>query len=104
MSILIKTVRIAGFRGLENIEVQLEKTTVLTGMNNTGKTSFLKALQLALGNSQFVSQDDFFIQGNITANKIVIDLLIIPVDADGKQINDFSEEWERLFTTNRIQS
>ena len=40
MSILIKTVRIAGFRGLENIEVILKKTTVLTGMNNTGKTSF----------------------------------------------------------------
>ena len=44
MSILIKTVRIAGFRGLENIEVELEQTTILTGMNNTGKTSFLKAL------------------------------------------------------------
>ncbi len=104
MSILIKTVRVAGFRGLENIEVQLEKTTVLTGMNNTGKTSFLKALQLALGNSQFVSQDDFFIQGNNTAKKIIVDLLIIPVDDAGKQIEDFPEEWERLLTTDRIQS
>ncbi|VVH66660.1 FIG131328: Predicted ATP-dependent endonuclease of the OLD family [uncultured Gammaproteobacteria bacterium] len=47
MSILIKTVRVAGFRGLENLEVELEQTTVLTGMNNTGKTSFLKALQIA---------------------------------------------------------
>ncbi|MBT4087816.1 MAG: hypothetical protein HN580_19180 [Deltaproteobacteria bacterium] len=37
MSILVKTVRISGFRGLENIEVELEKTTILTGMNNTGK-------------------------------------------------------------------
>lgn len=54
MSILIKTVRIAGFRGLENIEVELEQTTVLTGMNNSGKTSFFKALQLALGNRLFV--------------------------------------------------
>lgn len=104
MSILIKTVRIAGFRGLENIEVELEKTTVLTGMNNTGKTSFLKALQLALGNSQFVSQDDFFIQGNSTANKVIVDLFIIPIDEKGEPIEDFSDEWERLLTTNRIQS
>jgi predicted ATP-dependent endonuclease of OLD family len=29
--------------------VELEQTTVLTGMNNTGKTSFLKALQIASG-------------------------------------------------------
>jgi putative ATP-dependent endonuclease of OLD family len=69
MSILIKTVRVAGFRGLENLEVELEQTTVLTGMNNTGKTSFLKALQIALGNRQFVSQDDFFIKDDRCAEQ-----------------------------------
>ena len=73
MSILIKTVRIAGFRGLKNIEVELERTTILTGMNNTGKTSLLKALQLALGNRQFVSQDDYFIQGSSVSETINID-------------------------------
>ncbi len=46
-------------------------------MNNSGKTSFLKALQLALGNRQFLSQDDFYIQGNEKAEKITIDLLVI---------------------------
>lgn len=103
MSILIKTVRIAGFRGLENIEVALEQTTILTGMNNTGKTSFLKALQLVLGNRQFVSQDDFFIQGSTVFKTIIIDLLIVPIDDDGKQCEDFSEDWEILFTTDRIR-
>jgi putative ATP-dependent endonuclease of OLD family len=44
VNILIKAVRILGFRGLENFEVELEQTTILTGMNNTGKTSFLKSL------------------------------------------------------------
>ena len=78
MNIFIKTVRIAGFRGLENIEVELEKTTILTGMNNTGKTSFLKGLQLVLGNRQFLSQDDFCVQGNKVSEKIIIDLLITP--------------------------
>ena len=104
MSILIKTVRIAGFRGLENLEVMLGQTTILTGMNNSGKTSFLKALQLALGNRQFVSQDDFFIQGNSVSEKIIIDLLIIPIDSAGKRIEEFSDEWEILFTTDRIRN
>ncbi len=101
MSILIKIVRIAGFRGLNNIEVELEQTTVLTGMNNSGKTSFLKALQLALGNRLFLSQDDFYIH----SKKIVIDLLIIPIGQDGKKGSEFSEDyWERLLTTNRIRT
>jgi len=104
MSILIKNVRISGFRGLENIEVTLEQTTILTGMNNTGKTSFLKALQLALGYRQFVSQDDFFIQGSTVSEKIIIDLLIVPIGDDGKQCEDFSEDWEILFTTDRIRN
>jgi len=104
MTILIKTVRIAGFRGLENLEVELEQTTVLTGMNNTGKTSFLKALQIALGNRQFVSQDDFFIKDNCCTDCITIDVLIVPVDTDGKPLDDFSEEWEVLLTTDRIRT
>lgn len=104
MRILIKTVRISGFRGLENIEVPLEETTVLTGMNNAGKTSFLKALQLSLGSRQFVSQDDFFIHGSLISDKIIIDLLIVPLRDDGKQIDEFSEEWEILFTTDRVRN
>jgi putative ATP-dependent endonuclease of the OLD family len=103
VGILIKTVRIAGFRGLENIEVTLEQTTILTGMNNTGKTSFLKALQLVLGNRQFLSQDDFFIRGNEATERVVIDLLIVPVSEDGLPCRDFSEDWEILFTVDRIK-
>ena len=104
MSILIKTVRIAGFRGLKNIEVELEKITVLTGMNNSGKTSFLKALQLAMGNRLFLSQDDFHIKGNEISEKIIIDLIIIPVDQDSNKTTEFSEDWETQFTTNRIRT
>lgn len=103
MSILIKTVRIAGFRGLKNIEVELEQTTILTGMNNTGKTSFLKALQLSLGNRQFISQDDFFIHGSDIEKEIIIDLLIVPMGDDGKRCENFSENWEEKFTTDRIK-
>ena len=44
MNILINTIRVSGFRSLENIEMDFEPITVLTGMNNSGKTSLLKAL------------------------------------------------------------
>jgi hypothetical protein len=50
-----------------------------------------------LGNRQFVSQDDFFIKNDRCAEQITIDVLIVPVD------NDFSEDWEVLFTTDRIR-
>ena len=33
-------------------------------MNNTGKTSFLKAMQIALGNLQFITLDDFNVKDN----------------------------------------
>lgn len=104
MNILISEVRISGFRGIENLEVKLEKTTILTGMNNSGKTSFLKALQIALGNRQFITHDDFFIKDNNVAEQIIIDLLIEPVDYDFNKIEDFSEDWEILFTTDRIKT
>jgi putative ATP-dependent endonuclease of OLD family len=102
MGILVKAVRVSGFRGIKNLEVELEQTTILTGMNNTGKTSFLKAIQLALGGRQFLSSDDFFNQNNEAVERIVIDLLVIPAEA-GERADAFSEGWEILFTTDRIR-
>ena len=99
--ILIDTVRVSGFRGLKNIEVKLEPITVLTGMNNTGKTSFLKAMQIALGNKTFLSSDDFYINGNTVADKIIVDIKIIS-HTDGVQDGIFSEEWETVFTDKRF--
>jgi len=102
MSILIETVRVSGLRGLQNIEVKLKPVTVVTGMNNAGKTSFLKAIQIALGNRQFISQDDFYVSDSNSSDKIIIDIYIAPVGKDGKICNDFSENWETLFTVDRI--
>lgn len=104
MNILLKTIRIAGFRGIQNLEVNLSTTTILTGMNNSGKTTFLKALQIALGNRQFITKDDFFITGNTASNEIIIDAKFIPIDEDGKEKELFDEEWEELFTEDRIRT
>lgn len=104
MTILIEKVRIFGFRGLENIEVDLEPTSVLTGMNNAGKTSFLKALQIVFGNRQFLTQDDFHVSDIGKVDKIVIDVKIIPVSSDGERLGVFEDDWEILFTEDKIRN
>jgi putative ATP-dependent endonuclease of OLD family len=102
MSILLQMARIHGFRGLINFEMDLEPTTVITGTNNAGKTSFLKALQIVFGNGSFLSKEDFSIINETINEKIVIDVLIIPVDENFIQVENFSEEWETLFTEEKI--
>lgn len=102
MNILIDTVRVYGFRALHNIEVNLAPTTILTGMNNSGKSSFLKALQIALGNKQFISYEDFYISENTPIDRIIVDIRIVPIDSTGIKIKTFDPDWEILFTEDRI--
>src|SRR3990170_7175891 len=48
---LLKNVVIENFRGIKNLSLELDRTTILIGENNTGKTSFLKAIHFCLGRS-----------------------------------------------------
>jgi putative ATP-dependent endonuclease of OLD family len=102
-SIKLSDIRISGFRGLKELSTSLENVTVLTGCNNVGKTSVLKALQLALGNASFLTQEDFFVNENGTTEKIIVDLCFISVNEKGERIDSFSEEWEGVFTESCIQ-
>ena len=99
MNILIDTIRIAGFRGIKNLEVSLPRVTVLIGTNNSGKTSLLKALQLALGNySRYLSEEDFHIGADDKrVSEILVDVKIIPVDDDGIRTQIFNDEWATEF-------
>ena len=74
MAIRLQSLRIKGFRGFRNIEIDFENTTVLVGTNNSGKTTILKALQIALTNTHFISNDDFFYCDNYIDNEIFIDI------------------------------
>lgn len=102
MSIRLQSVRIKGFRGFKNIEVDFENTTVLVGTNNAGKTTLLKALQLALTNSHFTSNDDFFYCEDHIDDTIIVDILFIPLDEDGNTTNEFNEVWNDVFKADRI--
>lgn len=44
----LSVVRIQNYRGIKDLELDLDDVTVLIGENNSGKTSILKALQLCL--------------------------------------------------------
>ena len=49
MSIYIEKVRIRNFRSLRQVEITLSpNVTLLVGANNAGKTTFLRALGIAL--------------------------------------------------------
>lgn len=99
MSILIDIVRINGFRGLVDFEITLPRVTILVGPNNSGKTSVIKAIQLALGDyARYVSDEDFHIPVSGTKSKeILIDLRIIPVKEGERRVNTFSQEWQETF-------
>lgn len=96
MNILIDSVRVAGFRGIKNLEISLPRVAVLIGQNNSGKTTFLKALQLALGDySRALSEEDFYIGADGSpAAEIMVDVRIVPVDTDGKRVIKFDSTWQ----------
>ena len=97
-TVQIECVRISGFRGIQNMEIHLPRTAVLIGPNNSGKTSVLKALQLALGSyARHISEEDFFIdQQDTRADEIIIDIKIVPFK-DKIISKDFDDEWGALF-------
>ncbi len=102
--IALTCVRVSNFRALKNVEVQLGSLTVLLGANNSGKTSFLEALCLAIGlGHSRVTRDDVHIGKGETDmpadRKTVIDVLIQPVDATGAVLKNFpgGSFWTNVF-------
>lgn len=98
MSVQIDVIRICGFRGIANIEITLPRVTVLLGQNNAGKTSVIKALQLAIGDySRYLSDEDFHIGSDgKRQDYITVDIRLIPVKGDSRA-REFSEEWQQEF-------
>ncbi|RXG31426.1 AAA family ATPase [Leeuwenhoekiella palythoae] len=102
MGIQLKQLRVHGFRGLDNLEIDFEPTTVLVGTNNAGKTTLLKSLQLALSNTLQITDDDFHFSDVVIRDKIIIDILFTSIDAEGNPVSEFEDKWATVFTTERI--
>ena len=81
--IKIIEVRIRNFRCLKSVNVKLDDLTILTGQNNSGKTSFIDALNAAIGagKQKFTENDIYLVNGEKKPPKdrsIIVDLLIRP--------------------------
>ena len=104
MSILLNKIRIQNFRSIESIDIELGMTNLLIGQNNTGKSNFLRAVNVALGAITDVGEADIFVANNerlSTKKKAVIDVMFRPADVDGSMVSDFSDFWKEVLKTLR---
>jgi putative ATP-dependent endonuclease of OLD family len=102
MGIMLTNIRIKNFRSLESVDLTLKATNILIGQNNTGKSNFLKAIDIALGSYRDVSENDIFIADDerIDKNKAAtIDIMLKPVGNDNNTTQNFSDFWTSVFTT-----
>ena len=91
--IKIIEVRVRNFRCLKAVDVFLDKLTVLIGRNNSGKTSFLDAMNFAIGDNRYrMLEEDIFLDHNENQipkdRQIIIDLLIFPWDFGKEERKD----------------
>jgi len=86
----ISKVEIANFRAIEQATVELEPLTSVIGANNTGKSAFLKAIDLFFSSAPKVEDDDFH-NGNLNGP---IDITI--------SFKDLTPDEQSLFETNLI--
>lgn len=94
--IKIIEVRIRNFRSIEEANVTLDWLTVLIGENNSGKTSFLDALFVAIGaGKRYITKEDVFLAPSEKRvpndREVIIDSLIRPTDKEGNILDIFPE-------------
>lgn len=101
MGISISKVRIENFRSIENLELSLSMTNVLIGANNCGKSNFLKAINVALGQNKTVSSDDIYVSKDEVLDNTkcaTIDIMLRPINETNNIISSFSDFWIGVFT------
>lgn len=96
IGIKLTDIRIANFRSLKKVSATLDSLTLLIGENNSGKTSFLDAINTAIGLGRRMNMvDDIYLApGEPQPPKdraATIDILIRPAKSDGTPVDSFSE-------------
>jgi putative ATP-dependent endonuclease of OLD family len=97
-------VRVRNFRSLRTVNIPIDRLTVLIGKNNSGKTSFLDALFLAIGaGPRSFSEDDIHLGADEAAvpreRRVTVDILIRPTDGGGEFSDKFPADsaWLNLW-------
>lgn len=96
MGIKIKELRIRNFRSYKSADIDLSDNCVLIGANNVGKTTLLRAIQVAFTRGIRVGSEDIFIMDGESLSKdrkAIIDLLIVPTDDEKKETIEFDDQW-----------
>lgn len=96
--IVIDRIRINGFRSIRSLQMPLGRTTVLLGANNCGKSTVLKALELALSDETSVQKEDFHMDGaGAFAKELWVDVRFVPINQQSNRLSMFPDEWQKEF-------
>lgn len=96
--IVIDRIRINGFRSIRSLQMPLGRTTVLLGANNCGKSTVLKALELALSDETSVQKEDFHMDAAGTfAKELWVDVRFVPINPQSNRLSMFPDEWQKEF-------
>lgn len=101
MGIILSKIRIANYRSIESLSLDLGMINLLIGQNNVGKTNFLKALNLVISGSNDISENDIFVarEERLSRTKIaIIDILLQPINESQEICEEFSDFWTSVFT------
>lgn len=107
MGIRLTEIRIQNFRSIEYAEAELNDTNILIGQNNSGKSNFLRAINIALNTNPSVSEQDIYVaEGEkLTKDKTsIIDIMIRPVSETNEYADEFSDFWTGVFTDKWIST
>jgi len=107
MGIRLAEIRIQNFRSIEYAEAKLNDTNILIGQNNSGKSNFLRAINIALNTNPSVSEQDIYVaEGEkLTKDKTsIIDIMIRPVSETNEYADEFSDFWTGVFTDKWIST
>ena len=97
--VIISEVKIRNFRSIREADVKLHRASILIGENNSGKSSFIDALNAAIGQGtrKFSTEDIFLANGEVAPPKdrhIIVDICLRPYDPKEKKIiTKFSQDW-----------
>lgn len=97
---MLTKIRIVNFRSIESMSIDLGMSNLLIGQNNTGKSNFLRAINIAVGGIAEISELDVFVGANERLEKskpVMIDIMFQPTNA-GEITRDFSDFWTGVFT------
>ena len=97
--IVVDRIRIKGFRSIQTLQMPLGRSSILLGPNNSGKSTVLKALELALSDETAVTKEDFHVNEiGCFGRELSVDIRFVPINAQSERLSLFSEDWKKVFS------